>query len=51
MSTVDRLISAGMDAESAFEVALWFAAYGNESDKERFVLEYERGQRQRPNDG
>lgn len=51
MSTIDRLISAGMDAENAFEVANWYARYGNDSDFERYVLEFERGQRQRPNNG
>lgn len=51
MRTIDRLISAGMSANDAYEVVFWFTHHGNDSDMERYVCEFERGQRQRPHDG
>lgn len=51
MQPIDRLISAGMDAETAFDTVFWYKQQGNDSGLERYICEYERGQRQRPNDG
>lgn len=48
MCEIDRLISAGMSADEAYEIVFWMTHYGNDSDMERYILEFERGQRQRP---
>lgn len=51
MSSINRLIAAGMSADDAYEIATWFTRHGNDADMERYVLEFERGQRQRPCNG
>lgn len=51
MYTIDRLIAAGMDAETAFDTVFWYKQQGNDSGLERYISEFERGQRQRPNNG
>jgi len=51
MYGLDRLIAAGMSADMAWETAYWFAHYGNDSDFERYILEFQNGQRERVNDG
>lgn len=51
MYDIDRLINAGMDAETAFDTVFWYKRQGNDSGLERYICEIERGQRQRPNDG
>lgn len=51
MYAIDRLINAGMKAEDAFDAVFWFVYHGNDSDMERYICEFERGQRQRPNNG
>ena len=51
MYDIDRLINAGMDAETAFDTVFWYKRQGNDSRLERYICEIERGQRQRPNDG
>lgn len=50
MKTIDRLMAAGMDAETAFDIAFYFFQQGNDAGLERYICEFERGQRQRPND-
>jgi len=50
MQAVDRLVAVGMDAETAFDTAFWFFQQGNDAGLERYICEFERGQRQRPND-
>ena len=51
MYDIDRLINAGLDAETAFDTVFWYKRQGNDSGLERYICEIERGQRQRPNDG
>ena len=51
MYDIDRLINAGMDAETAFDTVFWYKRQGNDSGLKRYICEIERGQRQRPNDG
>ena len=51
MYDIDRLINAGMDVETAFDIVFWYKRQGNDSGLERYICEIERGQRQRPNDG
>lgn len=51
MIYIDQLIDAGLPAEVSFEVAWWFAHYGNDSDFDRYVCELKNGQRERVNDG
>lgn len=48
MYEIDRLVNAGMSAEAAFDTVFWYKQHGNDSDLERHILEFERGQRQRP---
>lgn len=50
MYTIDRLVAAGVDPEKAFDIAYCFWEQRNEKGLERYVLELERGQRQRPED-
>lgn len=51
MHDIDRLIAAGMDAETAFDTVFWYKRRGNDSGLERYICEIERGQRRGPNDG
>lgn len=51
MYTIDRLVSAGADAERAFDIVYCFLQQNNAKGLERYVCEMERGQRQRPQDG
>lgn len=51
MYDIERLISAGMDPETAFDTVFWYKQQGNDSGLERYICEVERGQRHRPNDG
>ena len=51
MYTIDRLVSAWMDAETAFDTVYLFLELDNAAELERYVCEFERGQRQRPNNG
>lgn len=44
---ITRLVSAGMKREDADEVVFWFTNYSSESAMERYVMEYESGQRKR----
>ena len=46
-SAINRLVSAGMKRKDAAEVVFWFTNYSNESAMERYVTEYESGQRKR----
>lgn len=50
MYTIDRLVAAGMDPEKAFDIVYCFLQQDNEKGLERYILEIERGQRQRPKD-
>lgn len=50
MYTIDRLVSAGVEPERAFDIVYCFLEHGNENGLERYICELERGQRQRPND-
>lgn len=51
MFEIDRLIAAGLSGEIAYETAWWFAHYGNDSDFERYIREFQYGQREQVNDG
>lgn len=51
MHAIDRLVDAGMDAETAFDTVFWYFQQGNSAGLERYICEFERGQRQRPNNG
>lgn len=51
MYDIERLIAAGMSADTAWETAYWFRNYATEGDFDRYILEFERGQRGRPVDG
>lgn len=51
MYAIDRLVSAGMDAETAFDTVFWYYQQGNESGLERYICEFERGQRLRAGNG
>lgn len=44
---INRLVSAGMKREDANEVVFWFKNYSDKSSMERYVMEYESGQRKR----
>lgn len=44
---ITRLVSAGMKMEDAAEVVFWFTNYSSKSAMERYVMEYESGQRKR----
>lgn len=46
-NAINRLVSAGMKREDASEVVFWLTHYANKSDMERYVMEYESGQRKR----
>lgn len=44
---INRLASAGMKREDANEVVFWFENYSSKSEMERYIMEYESGQRKR----
>lgn len=51
MHAINRLINAGMKFNDAFDAVFWFVHHGNDADMERYVLEFERGQRERQANG
>lgn len=47
MYEIDRLVNAGMNAETAFDVVFFYLNHNRDGLK-RYIFEFERGQRQRP---